>query len=422
MSIIYVIGLGAAEQVKLTIEAEQALFDSQIVIGSSRQLTTIKGYLDRNGINIELMALPKLDRLKQFLRETQGRNVALLASGDPLFYGIGKWAAQAFPDRVVFFPAVSSIQAACHYLGVALQDVNVISLHGRPISLFRQQVRNNRQYLFLTDHINNPAMIAAELIAGGFETSELWILERLGYSNQRVRSFEPQTLLNQTIQYDELNIVYVKTQGQGGVYPEFPGVQDQLFITCADSTGKIPSSNQQMITKKEIRLSILSALQTPSGSVCWDVGAGCGGLATEWGIFAQAASIYAIEQNPERYGCILQNKAYFGVENLQPILGAAPEALLDLPSPDRVFIGGSDGELTELIQYCWQHLNPMGKLVVTAVTENSKWQMHQALQSIQPQEADMIEIAIKRKSLIGTSEILRPQLPVQIMTLVKGCE
>ncbi|MFT6220846.1 MAG: precorrin-6Y C5,15-methyltransferase (decarboxylating), partial [Candidatus Endobugula sp.] len=196
---IHVVGLGVAQNAQLSIDAQRALQNADIVFGSKRQLATIATF--KFSETTEQRLLPPLSELKSQLKNelktAKHYTIIMLASGDPLYYGIGRWVNNHFSDSALYFhPAVSSIQAACHQLGLSLQDVEVISLHGRPLVSIRRVLKAQKTLLILTDKNSQPYDIAKECIAAGFEKTTLWVCERLGYPQQKVREFSADTLVH----------------------------------------------------------------------------------------------------------------------------------------------------------------------------------------------------------------------------------
>jgi len=410
-----VIGIGVGEQATLTPEASRAITEAHWLIGADRQLETVASLPG----NAQHKQLPTLSELKQWLQpfEQSDQRLVLLASGDPLFYGIGSWIQRNFSEADIRFHAnVSSIQAACHSVGWALQDLTVVSLHGRPKRRLRSKLGNHQRYAVLTDSQSQPHLLAAELLQSGFEQSTLIVCERLGYPNQKITHHRAIDIA-EPMDVDPLHVTLIDCRGRGGVLPEFPGIPDHHFSTDGD-TGR------GLLTKREVRLQVLSLLQPAAGEIGWDIGAGCGGVAIEWARWTPGAQIYAIEHHNGRIEHLEHNRDRFGVDaNLNVITGRAPAALADLPAPDRIFIGGSGGEMKEIFQHCWQQLKSGGVMVATAVTENSKLGLQQLTAPLAAQPGNQLEwldIAVSREDRLAGQLLMRPQLPVRLMKLSKG--
>ncbi len=419
LSLIHIIGLGVTETSELDSNALSALKQADWVMGSSRQLKVVEALLEHQ----KTLVLPPLSELEKCLNELDTKaeiSVAVLASGDPLYYGIGKWFCRHFePERLRFYPAVSSIQAACHTLRLSLQDVDVVSLHGRPLERIRTVLKSNKTLAVLTDRNSLPQILARECIAAGFQESRLSVCENLGYFTERVRQFTARDLAEMEEAFDPLHVTVIECRGLGGFLPEFPGIPDDRFITGQDA-------GKGMITKREVRLNILSLLQPACGDVIWDIGAGCGSVAIELAYWNERSQVFAIEHHPERLRCLEENVQRFGVvSNLSIRPGYAPEILEGLPAPTKIFVGGSDGRLPELIALCWSLLPAGGTLAASAVTENTRHQLIQFLEQrnlCQDADVETLQIAVSRGGSLAGQLLYRPALPVTLFRFNKSTE
>ncbi len=403
--LIQVIGMGM-ESGALGPAARAALEQAELIIGSVTHLAAVSApSAEKQPYPSPMSGLPAL------LRANARRRIAILASGDPLFFGIGSTLLGQFsPECLTFHPNVSSIQAAFARLGRPWQNAHWISLHGRPLASLRSALQSNRLYALLTDRDSSPAAIARILVETGFSESSVWVAEDLGSATERFRGFQATELAEASPTFSPLNVVIVETRGPGGVLPEFPGIPDQRF-----STGTEPGKG--LLSKREVRLSILSLLAPCAGDIGWDVGAGCGGVAVEWARWNPQGELYAIEFHPERLEHLGINRARFGVvSNLQIITGRAPGAFTELPDPHAVFIGGSSGSLGEMLEAVWKRLLPGGRLVASAVTEDSRVDLHTF---VGDRAAEWTELSIARGEQLAGQRVMRPYLPVLLMKLEK---
>ncbi len=418
-TVIHIIGLGVSHCAQLSKEARMALQQSDWVIGSERQMEVVKRYLHTQHPMV-LPALPELEKQLDELMQQPDKTIAVLASGDSLYYGIGRWLVQRYSKNCLrFYPAVSSIQAACHRLGIAQEDIEVVSLHGRPVESIRRYLKNDCILLILTDKHSSPQRLAQECQEAGFCDAQLTICQALGYPNERIDQYRVNELIECERGFDPLHVTLIETGRSVGYRPEFPGFPDELFHTE-------DISDTVMITKREVRLNVLSLIAPANHDVIWDIGAGCGSVSVELAFWNKRCKVFAIEQHPERIKSLDTNRKRFGVlKNLTPVAGRAPGILDELPPPDKVFIGGSDGELGDLLTTVWAALQKGGVLVASAVTEPTKHQLqHFAQKTVgEPETCHSVittQIAVSRGSQLGKQLLYRPALPVTLFRFEKG--
>lgn len=417
---IHIIGLGVAEQAELGRKAQLAIDSADLVIGSQRQLETLRGYLS---VQSKTLVLPKLAELRERFDALQTSSthtkVILLASGDPLYFGIGRWVAQNFSSaNLSFYPAVSSIQAACHRLALSIQDTQVISLHGRPLSSIYRYLKPHQTLVILTDQHSHPQALAKACKEAGFIKAKISVCEKLGYSDEKVQRYTLSELLQKPADaFDPLHVSVIEA-GEADTYlPSFPGIEDAHFITDSDA-------GKGLITKREVRLAILSLMQASINDVVWDIGAGCGSVAVELAFWQPKAKVFAIEHHSERLACLNANIERFGVVNqLQSVAGRAPQALAGLPAANKIFIGGSDGELPVLLEQVWAQLPKGGVLVASAVTEQTKAQLLSFVDQHQNSPSmsfETLQIAVSKGAVLANQLLYRPNLPVTLFKLVKS--
>ena len=417
MTKITVIGLGICQPPLLNAKALSALGSCDCIMGSPRQLESIahaQVVANQSRTQPASLCLPKL---KHIAHEIKGfDHVVILASGDPLLFGIGKYLQSEFGSQVTCISGVSSLQGACELTGLSLQDAQLVSLHGRPLNHLKRHLQPHRTLLILTDQNSHPQAIAEVLVAANLGLSKIHVCERLGYEDQNQQQFIAQDLATTSTPFASLHVTVVHTLGIGQVMPNFPGIEDAHFVTDGES-------GKGLLTKREVRLNILSLLQPAPRDIAWDIGAGCGGVTIEWALWNPLGQVYAIEHHDQRIACLEANKEAFGVSaNLSVIQGRAPDCLKELPFPDKVFIGGSGGELSRIMQLAWQRLKPGGRLAASAVTEPSKAALRQFSLHIEQQPTDYLQVAISRHDTIAGQDLLRPALPVTLMCWHKALE
>ncbi|MCY4044960.1 MAG: precorrin-6y C5,15-methyltransferase (decarboxylating) subunit CbiE [Cellvibrionales bacterium] len=406
---IFAVGLGVGEQAELSRDAKSALAKAQHVIGSVRQLSMVEHHIDKQQCHL----LPKFHELEAFIGELNG-DIAVLASGDPLFYGVGKWLREHFANSdnhsVQTYPAVSSLQIACHRLGKSLQDLEVVSLHGRAMSDLLPLLKTDGEYLLLTDGINTPEAIANFIVNQKMD-GELSVLERLGYPDERITHFSAKEPNPEGLLFNALNICYLKLTSMVPAKSVFLGLPDEAFIS---------EEGSRMMTKKAIRMNVLSLLDPKPSEIGWDVGAGIGSVSIEWALLSNSA-IYAIESVGNRVECIKANKEKFEAASLEVVQATAPEIFHKLPAPNSLFIGGCDGSMYEMILQAFQFLLPGGRMVVSAVTEESKLGAFACFNELQQAgfDCELFELGVKQARALGKKTVMQPMLPVTLFKVSK---
>ncbi|MDH5300568.1 MAG: precorrin-6y C5,15-methyltransferase (decarboxylating) subunit CbiE [Gammaproteobacteria bacterium] len=388
-------------------DAARAMIDNaEVIIGPPRHQFSAS---NMHALNLDYPS--PLRELQNMLDAHKDKRVVILASGDPLLFGIGDWLGRTVGrQHLTFHPATSSVQTAFARIGQPWQHAKVVTLHGRPLDSLRSQLVANQWYALLTDKHSQPRAIAELLHDVGMNDAQLWIAEALGLAEEKISHFTTHELLHGEHQFHPLHVTLLKTESASHFLPQFPGIDDAAF-----DTGE--SGSRGMISKKAVRLNILALLSPGNGDIGWDVGAGCGGVAIEWARWNPQGQLYAIEKSPQRFGHLQTNQLKFGVtQNLHCILGSAPDVLDELDDPDVIFVGGNDGQSSELLNYCWSRLKSGGRLVASGVTEQTRAAL---IQFADAKQFELLEIAVAKSEPLGKQLLLRPQLPVLLMKVIK---
>lgn len=413
--LIYIVGLGLGDPDSLSGEAKTAMAQSTLVLGSQRQLLCLESLLDDDQSQ-QHYPTPFADVIP-LLEANINHDVCLLASGDPLFYGLGDLLLRHFkPTQLHFFTNTSSLQFAFARLKKSWQYAKIISLHGRPLRSLIPHLADQQRYAVLTDQYSHPQAIAALLCEYGCENAALWVIEALGTPAENISFFKAQQLAQETQPFHSLLITVIETNETHCTLPRFAGFDDHLFFTDTNQAGK------GMISKKEIRLAALSLLQPQAGEIAWDIGAGCGAIAVEWAYWNPSGILYAIEHHPKRLNCLKKNKHKFGTLNLEIIAQRAPQGLTKLPRPHAIFIGGTGGELAKIMDYCWSRLATQGCLVINCVTENCKSALLNWLQqqNLPEHQLDWTDISVSKGDILADQLVMRPRLAVRLLKITKG--
>ncbi len=344
-----VVGIGEDGFAGLGRAARRALLDAAIIVGGDRHLAMLPGR-----IRARREPWPRPFDVAPVLAY-RGQPVCVLASGDPMWFGVGATLARQVPaDEWRVLPAPSSLSLAAARLGWPLHELAVVSLVGRSLATLNRHLHDGMRILVLSSDGETPAAIAALLRERGFGETRMSVLEHLG--GKRERRIEAIADAWQAVDVSPLNIVALECRAQGGSsLPLTGGLPDDAFI------------NDGQITKRDVRAITLSRLAPRPGELLWDVGAGSGSIGIEWMRSHPACRAIAIEANRERQRFIEHNRDALGVPGLLLIAGRAPDALTDLPAPDAIFIGGGV-TVPGVLETCWARLRPGGRLVANAVT------------------------------------------------------
>jgi len=386
-----IVGIGEDGVEGLTPIARSLVQAAEMVFGGQRHLVLAAPL-------IRGVARPWRSPFERAVEEVlaqRGRQVCVLASGDPFVYGVGSVLLRHVdPRETVTVPALSTFSLAAARLGWALPETTQLSLHGRALDLVRPHLQPGARVLALTSDGEGPAAVAGLLADTGFGSSRMTVLEALGGPQERLRA-------TTAAGYDlgdvgSLNIVAIEVEAAPGarVLARTSGLSDELF------------EHDGQITKREIRAMTLAALSPRRGELLWDVGAGAGSVAIEWMLADPSMRAIAIEARSDRVARIRRNAAAFGVPGLEVIEGAAPAAFADLAQPDALFIGGGAAGVFDAAVAA---LRPGGRLVVNAVTVETE-----ALLMVRHATlgGELTRVAIARVEPMGSTQAWRPALPV----------
>ncbi|MFD8998779.1 precorrin-6y C5,15-methyltransferase (decarboxylating) subunit CbiE [Streptomyces abikoensis] len=352
-----VVGIGADGWPGLAPASREALRHADVIIGGPRQLGLLPG--DCAGERVAWPS-PLRPAVPGLLAAHEGRRVCVLASGDPMFFGIGRTLAEIVgEERLNVLPHPSSASYACARLGWALHDTEVVSLVGRPLAALTAALHDGRRLLLLSAGAGTPAEVAALLRERGYGPSALTVLEQLG--GEREHRVEGTADAWPHPPGDPLNVIAVDCRRAPGAprLPLTPGLPDDSY----DHDGQL--------TKRHVRAVTLATLAPAPGELLWDVGGGSGSIGIEWMRAHPSCRAVSVERDPVRAGRVARNAEALGVPGLRVVTGTAPGALAGLPTPDAVFVGGG---LTApgMLEACWEALPRGGRLVANTVTLESE--------------------------------------------------
>ena len=377
-----IIGIGEDGLAGLSPIAISCLNKAQIIFGGERHLAMLPHADNREKI-------PWKSPFKTSITDIisrRGQAVCILASGDPLCYGVGATILQDIPiSEITIIPAPSAFSLACSRLGWSLTEVETLSLCGRPVSLLQSYIYPGAKLLILSEGKHTPANVAEMLINRGYGNSQITVLEKMGNINENMITDIPTNWQEKNIA--PLNTIAVECVADKGIVglSKFPGLPDSAF------------HHDGQLTKREIRAVTLSSLAPNPGELLWDVGAGCGSISIEWMRSDRRCRAIAIEQNSTRLNYIADNAAALGTPNLQIIAGKSIEIVPTLPPPNAIFIGGGV-TAPEILESCWHSLLPGGRMVVNVVTLEGEQRLYQWYENV---GGNFSRIAIQRAEPIG---------------------
>ncbi len=388
------IGIGDNGQESLLPQYAQWIEGSEVLVGGERLLAFFPNY---QGEKVVIKGgLPALvERLQNETRPT-----VVLASGDPLFYGIGSYLSSKINIEV--YPYISSIQLAFAKMGESWQDAYVVSVHGRSMKGLAQRIDGKAKVALLTDAENSPNQIAEYLLSFGMTEYRAFVAENLQGENEQTGWYELEEMVG--LEFSPLNVVILKKVSDGPSWPL--GIEDEEFSQRKPDKG--------LITKKEIRVLSLYALQLKKNSTVWDVGTCTGSMAIEAARLAPEGQVFAIEKNePDLENCF-QNQRKFRTD-LTAIHGKAPQGLETFPDPDAIFIGGTGGEMVDLIQTCCQRLKEGGRIVLNAATIENLYRANEAFAQAGFQTSIMHAQISRSKPILSMNRFV-PLNPIYIIT------
>jgi precorrin-6B C5,15-methyltransferase / cobalt-precorrin-6B C5,C15-methyltransferase len=396
-----VVGIGEDGLAGLAPAAGALVETAEVLVGGARHLDMVSD----TGAERIMWERP-LDLTIDAIAARRGRRVTVLASGDPMWYGIGVSLTRRFAlQEMTIVPQPSAFSLAAARLGWPLADCAAVTLHGRPLDMLRLQLAPRRRVLALSENGGTPQEVAELLTGLGWGPSHVTALAHLGGPRETVFEAEAQDWGARRV--PDLNTIAIECRpGHGArVLPRLAGLPDDAF------------EHDGQLTKREVRAATLAALAPVPGETLWDIGAGCGSVAIEWLRAGNGHAAIAIERDPGRVAMIARNAASLGVPGLPIVRGTAPEALEGLPRPDAIFIGGGIGA-PGLLTTAWASLPPGGRLVANVVTAEGEAKL---LEWRARHGGALTRISVSRAEPVGPHHLWRSLAPVTQLAAVKVC-
>ncbi|MBQ9045856.1 MAG: precorrin-6y C5,15-methyltransferase (decarboxylating) subunit CbiE [Oscillospiraceae bacterium] len=385
-------GCGSAS---LTEEARLALRETQLVLGARRLLDALSDVCPPDVPRITAVASGEI--ISQLEAHTECADACVLLSGDSGFYsGAGKLLPLLSAHDVRVLPGISSVQMLAARLGRPWQDWKLCSAHGVDCDVLAA-VCAGKPTFFLTSGSAAPAEVCRTLTQAGLGELTVTVAEALGSADERILSAPAESLTERS--FSALNVVL--TEAAPRFVAHAPGLPDALFRRVE----RVP------MTKQEVRAAVISKLGVTPEDVCWDIGAGTGSVSVELALHARA--VWAVERDAAALDAAEANRKQFGAWNLRIVPGEAPEALAALPSPDKVFIGGTGGKMRPVLRAI-HATNAQARICISAITLESLQQSVSELEAL-GYETEVTQIAVSRSRRVGESHMMLAQNPVYLI-------
>lgn len=392
---ISLVGIGMGAEKTLTLEGKKALNEAELLIGAKRMTEAVQ----KPGQMV--LHEYRSEKIVEYIREhPKYRTVAIALSGDVGFYSGAKKLIDQLDGNVEVICGISSVVYFMSKIGLSWDDAKIVSAHGRNCNLI-SLIRHNPKVFSILGTEDGVAVLASRLVYYGMGDVTLYVGENLSYENEKIFHNKAANLTE--YRGDALSVVTAcneKATPMSAVH----GISDGEFLR-----GKAP------MTKEEVRTVSLSKLRLSEDSVCYDVGAGTGSVSVEMALRAWMGQVYAIEKKEDALALLKENKKKFAVDNLAIIPGVAPEAMTELPAPTHAFIGGSSGNMQDIINLLLEK-NPKVRIVINCITLETVTEAMNAIRDFGLEDVDIVQLAAARSKSIGRYHMMMGENPIYIIS------
>ncbi len=392
---ISLVGIGMGAEKTLTLEGKKALNEAELLIGAKRMTEAVQ----KPGQMV--LHEYRSEKIVEYIREhPKYRTVAIALSGDVGFYSGAKKLIDQLDGNVEVICGISSVVYFMSKIGLSWDDAKIVSAHGRNCNLI-SLIRHNPKVFSILGTEDGVAVLASRLVYYGMGDVTLYVGENLSYENEKI--FHDKAANLTEYRGDALSVVTAcneKATPMSAVH----GISDGEFLR-----GKAP------MTKEEVRTVSLSKLRLSEDSVCYDVGAGTGSVSVEMALRAWMGQVYAIEKKEDALALLKDNKKKFAVDNLAIIPGVAPEAMTELPAPTHAFIGGSSGNMQDIINLLLEK-NPKVRIVINCITLETVTEAMNAIRDFGLEDVDIVQLAAARSKSIGRYHMMMGENPIYIIS------
>lgn len=392
---ISLVGIGMGAEKTLTLEGKKALNEAELLIGAKRMTEAVQ----KPGQMV--LHEYRSEKIVEYIREhPKYRTVAIALSGDVGFYSGAKKLIDQLDGNVEVICGISSVVYFMSKIGLSWDDAKIVSAHGRNCNLI-SLIRHNPKVFSILGTEDGVAVLASRLVYYGMGDVTLYVGENLSYENEKI--FHDKAANLTEYRGDALSVVTACNE-KATPLSAVHGISDGEFLR-----GKAP------MTKEEVRTVSLSKLRLSEDSVCYDVGAGTGSVSVEMALRAWMGQVYAIEKKEDAFALLKENKKKFAVDNLAIIPGVAPEAMTELPAPTHAFIGGSSGNMQDIINLLLEK-NPKVRIVINCITLETVTEAMNAIRDFGLEDVDIVQLAAARSKSIGRYHMMMGENPIYIIS------
>ena len=396
-----IVGIGPGNPDLLTGEARQAIAASNILLGDKRMLSAFADSSKTVYDTIKTSAIAEVAAKADPARDV----LAVLVSGDVGFFSLAKTISGKLPDcECVRYCGISSLVYFASKLQLSWDDAKIVSMHGRDQNLVAA-VAQNKKVFSLTGGDHSPQALCKQLCEHGLGQVLVYVGENLSYPEEKITQGTAEEI--SALNFPSLSVMMLLNDEANCFEPTVHGLADDLFMRS-----KVP------MTKQEVRSVSMSKLMPKATDVIYDIGAGTGSCSVELALIAKQGKVWAFERNPVAVELLGKNKELFGLTNLDVIAGEALENIKTMPAPDCVFVGGSGGDLCEMLDVIYAK-NSKCRIVINAITVETLAQVAAYYKEHPDYSLEIVNVFVARSKKLGSYNLMMAQNPVYVMTALK---
>ena len=401
-------GIGMGSRENLTREVWSAVEQADVIFGAKRVIENFQPHVEKKPFYLASQIIPYLREVQKNGLVSQYRRVVILFSGDSGFYSGCQAMYQALkkeiesrnlPAKMTVLPGISSVAYLAACVGESYQDAAIYSIHGKNEPNLAEKIRRHKKTFLLMSGVEDMRWIGKRLLEAGLAACRVIAGYQLSYPEEEILTLTPEACCE--LQQEGLYLCLIQN----------PCPEEQKLTHGRSDTDFI--RDKVPMTKEEVREVSICKLRLREQAVVYDVGSGTGSIAVEMAELSDTIQVYAIEKKGEAAALIEQNRAKFGLDNLEVIRGSAPEALEELPVPTHAFIGGSSGNLREILQVLYQK-NPQMRIVLNAISLETISELKEIEKEFPLQEKEIVQMQVSRARTVGSYHLMQAENPIWI--------